>query len=170
MQTLRDGFRFFEYAIGALVTDDVLPGRSKLWDNYEARKKARESGQKVTDTAYGGGDVQPDRSMARSPGIGTPAEFRKHMQGFADSGVDQVIFLQQGGKNKHEHICESLEKFNAEVYDEFAEGRDKKEAEKAERLAPYIEAALARRRTRPALTDSQIDIVPASRPKNMAAG
>ena len=65
---------------------------------------------------------------------------------------------------------ESLEKFNAEVYGEFAEGRDKKEAEKAERLAPYIEAALARRRTRPALADSQIDIVPASRPKNMAAG
>ena len=65
---------------------------------------------------------------------------------------------------------EALEKFNAEVYDEFAKGRDKKEAEKAERLAPYIEAALARRQTRPPLTDSQIDIVPASRPKNMAAG
>ena len=60
---------------------------------------------------------------------------------------------------------ESLEKFNAELYDEFAEGRDTKEAEKAERLAPYIEAALARRQTRPPLTDSQIDIVPASRPK-----
>ena len=28
-----DGFRFFEYAIGALVTDDVLPGRSELWEN-----------------------------------------------------------------------------------------------------------------------------------------
>lgn len=165
-----DGFRFFEYAIGALVTDDVLPGRSKLWDNFESRKKAREAGQDIKDTAYGGGDVNPDRSMARSPGIGTPSEFRDHMQGFADAGVDQVIFLQQGGKNQHEHICESLETFNAEVYDEFAEGREAREAEKAEKLAPYIEAALARRETRPALTDSEIDIVPASRPKNMAAG
>ena len=165
-----DGFRFFEYAIGALVTDDVLPGRSKLWDNFEARKEARKAGQNITDTAYGGGDVNPDRSMARSPGIGTPSEFRNHMQGFADAGVDQVIFLQQGGKNQHEHICESLETFNSEVYDEFAEGRENRESEKAERLAPYIEAALARRKTRPPLSDGEIDIVPASRPKTIAAG
>ena len=165
-----DGFRFFEYAIGALVTDDVLPGRSKLWDNFEARKEARKAGQNITDTAYGGGDVNPDSSMARSPGIGTPSEFRNHMQGFADAGVDQVIFLQQGGKNQHEHICESLETFNSEVYDEFAEGRENRESEKAERLAPYIEAALARRKTRPPLSDGEIDIVPASRPKTIAAG
>ena len=32
-----DGFRFFEYAIGALVTDDVVPGRSSLWEKYIAR-------------------------------------------------------------------------------------------------------------------------------------
>jgi hypothetical protein len=108
--------------------------------------------------------------MTRSPGIGTPAEFREHMQSFADAGVDQVIFLQQGGKNRHEHICESLEKFSAEVYDDFAEGREQREAEKAERLAPYIEAALARRRTRPPLTDAEIEVVPASRPKPATAG
>ena len=43
-----DGFRFFEYAIGALVTDDVLPGRSKLWDNFESRKKApRKVGKRI---------------------------------------------------------------------------------------------------------------------------
>ena len=29
--------------------------------------------------------------------------------------LDQVIFLQQAGRNKHEHICESLELFAAEV-------------------------------------------------------
>jgi alkanesulfonate monooxygenase SsuD/methylene tetrahydromethanopterin reductase-like flavin-dependent oxidoreductase (luciferase family) len=160
-----DGFRFFEYAVGALVTDDVLPGRSQLWEKFQERKKAREAGKKVTDTAYGGGEVNPNRSMTRSPGIGTPAEFREHMQGFSDAGVDQVIFLQQGGKNRHEHICESLERFNADVYDEFAAGRDEREARKAEELAPYIEAALARRKTRPPLTDDEIDIVPASRAK-----
>jgi len=160
-----DGFRFFEYAIGALVTDDVIPGRSSLWEKYIARKAARESGETVVDTAYGGKDVRPDRSMARSPGIGTPDEFRDHMRGFSDAGVDQVIFLQQGGKNKHEHICESLERFSTEVHDDFAEGRDQREAKKAEELAPYIEAALARRQTRPPLRDDEIDIVPASRPR-----
>ena len=161
-----DGFRFFEYAIGALVTDDVYPGRSVLWEKYQQRKARRAAGEEVVDTAYGGGEVKPDRSMARSPGIGTPEEFRQHMQGFADSGVDQVIFLQQGGNNKHEHICESLEKFNAEVYDDFAEGRERREAEKAERLAPFIEAALARKQGRPAMTDDEIPVVPASRPRS----
>ncbi|MBV1878716.1 MAG: LLM class flavin-dependent oxidoreductase [Pseudomonadales bacterium] len=160
-----DGFRFFEYAVGALVTDDVLPGRSQLWEKFMARKAEREAGKDVVDTAYGGGQVNPDRSMARSPGIGTSAEFRQHMQSFTDAGVDQVILLQQGGKNQHEHICESLEKFNREVYHEFAEGRDEREARKAEELAPYIEAALARRKTRPPLKDEEIDIVHASRPQ-----
>ncbi len=164
-----DGFRFFEYAIGALVTDDALPGRSQLWEKFQARKAARAAGADIKDTAYGGGEVRPDRSMARSPGIGTPAEFREHMQGFADAGVDQVIFLQQGGNNRHEHICESLETFRAEVYDSFAEGREAREAQKAERLAPWIEAALARRKTRPPLTDAEIEVVPASRPKPAAA-
>ena len=95
-----DGFRFFEYAIGALITDDMVPGRSTLWDKYEQRKAAKAAGQEITDTAYGGGEVNPERSMARSPGIGTPDEFRAHMHSFADSGVDQVIFLQQGGDRK----------------------------------------------------------------------
>ena len=103
--------------------------------------------------------------MTRSPGIGTPAEFRTHMQGFADAGVDQVILLQQGGKNQHEHICESLERFSAEVYDDFAEGREAREAAKAEELAPYIEAAMARRASRPALADDEIPLVLASRPR-----
>ncbi|MDC0893429.1 LLM class flavin-dependent oxidoreductase [Pseudomonadales bacterium] len=163
-----DGFRFFEYAIGALVTDDVVPGRSSLWEKYIARKQARAAGQEVHDAAYGGKRAHPDRSMARSPGIGTADEFRNHMQGFADSGVDQVIFLQQGGNNKHEHICESLERFSRDVHDDFAEGRDEREAKKAEELAPYIEAALARRETRAPLRDDEIAIVPASRPKPAA--
>jgi alkanesulfonate monooxygenase SsuD/methylene tetrahydromethanopterin reductase-like flavin-dependent oxidoreductase (luciferase family) len=160
-----DGFRFFEYAVGALVTDDVLPGRSQLWEKFQARKAEKAAGKDIEDTAYGGGKAKPERSMTRSPGIGTPAEFRAHMQSFADAGVDQVIFLQQGGKNQHEHICESLETFNREVLDVFAIGREEREARKAEELAPYIEAALARRKTRPPLEDHEIDVVPASRPK-----
>ena len=164
-----DGFRFFEYAVGALVTDDVIPGRSRLWENFEARKAAKARGQKVVDAAYGGAAANPDRSMTRSPGIGTPDEFRKHMHSFAEVGVDQVIFLQQGGKNRHEHICESLERFHSDVLDDFSEGREAREQRKAEELAPYIEAALTRRRSRPALTDGEIPIVPASRPKPMAS-
>jgi len=160
----QDGFGFFQYAIGALVTEDVLPGRSRLWQNYQERKSARERGEQVVDTAYGGGKVDPNRTMSRSTGIGTPDDFREHMKGFADSGVDQVIFLQQGGNNRHEHICESLELFSDRVLADFAEGREEREARKAEALAPYIEAALARRQTRAPLADDEITVVPASRP------
>jgi hypothetical protein len=92
------------------------------------------------------------------------------MQSFADVGVDQVIFLQQGGKNRHSDICESLERFHNEVLDDFAEGREAREQQKAEELAPFIEAALARRKTRPPMTDEEITIVPASRPKPQAVG
>ena len=91
------------------------------------------------------------------------------MQGFADVGVDQVIFLQQGGNNRHEHICESLERFRRDVFEDFAEGREERERRKAEELAPYIEAALARRRSRPPMTDEEITVVPASRPRPQAA-
>ncbi|NOX50519.1 MAG: LLM class flavin-dependent oxidoreductase [Gammaproteobacteria bacterium] len=160
-----DGFRFFEYAIGALVTDDVVPGRSVLWERFEQRKTANAAKQTENIAKFGNGETSPAGSMTRSPGIGTADEFRAHMQEFSDVGVDQVIFLQQGGKNKHEHICESLELFNKDVLDNFAEGRDAREARKAEELAPFIEAALARRETRAPLKDDEIDVVLASKPR-----
>ena len=56
------------------------------------------------------------------------------------------------------------------MLDDFADGREERERAKAEALAPYIEAALARRNTRPPLTDEEISVVPASRPKPQVAG
>jgi len=54
-----------------------------------------------------------------SAGIGTPDEMRTHLRKFADAGVDQVAFIQQGGRNRHEHICEALDLFAREVMPEF---------------------------------------------------
>jgi len=53
------------------------------------------------------------------------------MRGYADAGVDQVILVSQSGRNRHDHICESLELFAREVMPELREGeeaRDKAEA------------------------------------------
>ena len=61
------------------------------------------------------------------------------------AGVDQLIFVSQAGRNRHEHICESLELFAREVMPEFHERADDHEKAKAERLAPAVAAALARR-------------------------
>ena len=41
------------------------------------------------------------------------------MRRFETSNIDQVILLNQAGKNSHEHICESLELFAAQVMPEF---------------------------------------------------
>ena len=41
------------------------------------------------------------------------------MRRFRTSHIDQVILLNQAGKNTHEHICESLELFAREVMPEF---------------------------------------------------
>ena len=52
-------------------------------------------------------------AFQRSRGIGTPDDFREHVRAFEAAGVDQIILLQQAGRNRHEHICESLELFAA---------------------------------------------------------
>ena len=51
--------------------------------------------------------------------IGSPATIREKLHRFAESNVDQVILLNQAGRNRHEHICEALELFAAEVMPEF---------------------------------------------------
>lgn len=79
-----------------------------------------------------------------------------------DSGVDQVILMQQAGRNRHEHICESLELFASRVLPRFQQDREAREAVKAEELAPYIEAALARKARMAPLPDDQIPVVKAS--------
>ena len=98
-----DGFKFFGYALGHhYIFGEHKPGHTDIWAAYEkARAKLPEAG------------------AAR--GIGTPEQLRAHLKSFEDSGVDQVAFIQQGGKNRHEHICQSLELFAREVLPEFDE-------------------------------------------------
>ena len=57
--------------------------------------------------------------------------------------MDQTVFIQQGGKNRHEHICESLELFAGEVMPEFQRARGR-----ARRAEGPGARALRRRRVR----------------------
>ena len=61
------------------------------------------------------------------------------------AGVDQLIFVLQAGRNRHEHICESLELFAAQVMPPYLEGREEREAAKRAELEGAIAAALDRR-------------------------
>ena len=136
-----DGFRFFQFALGHHYGFGMhTPGRTDIWSHYEAVRDA------IGLDMLGGG----------TGGIGTPAELREHLRQFADAGVDQTVFIQQGGRNKHAHICESLELFAAEVMDEFKTDEVEREAKKAAELAPFIEAAFARKQYMRPLADAEI--------------
>src|SRR5215475_11758920 len=116
-----EGFRFFGYALGHHYGfGEHTPGRTNIWDAFQKAQAAA-----GPDAPGAGGEG----------GIGTPDQLRKHLRGFVESGVDQVAFIQQGGKNKHEHICEALELFAHDVMPEFKEGADLRAKKKAEDLA-----------------------------------
>ena len=74
------------------------------------------------------------------------------------SGVDQTVFIQQGGRNQHKHICEALELFASEVMPEFRAREIEREKRKQEELAPYIEKAMARKQAMPPLRDEEIPV------------
>jgi alkanesulfonate monooxygenase SsuD/methylene tetrahydromethanopterin reductase-like flavin-dependent oxidoreductase (luciferase family) len=133
-----DGFKFFGYALGHhYIFGEHKPGRTDIWKNFEAVK-----------------DAMPNN--AGSGGIGTPDTMRTHLRKFADAGVDQVSFIQQGGRNKHEHICEALDLFARDVMPEFKEKEAERQARKMEELAPYIEKAFARKQRMKELSDDEI--------------
>src|SRR6185295_9079481 len=135
------GFKFFGYALGHhYIFGEHQPGVTDIWQKFEAVK-----------------DHMPANPGAG--GIGTPDTLRGHLKGFAEAGVDQVAFIQQGGRNKHEHICEALELFARDVMPEFKENANKRARRKAEELAPFIEQAFARKKKMAALKADEIPTV-----------
>ena len=145
----QENFEFFSYALSSLVTKDTVPGRTTLWDDYvELRGNKTEE---IVQTAA----MDPEYSS----GIGTPEDLRRHIAEFQEAGVDQLILMQQAGRNPHDQICESLQLFADDVLPHFTEGREEREAKKAEELAPYIEAALARKNWMKPLEDDEIPVI-----------
>ena len=55
---------------------------------------------------------------------------------YEDAGVDQLIFVSQAGRNRHEDICESLELFAREVMPEFHERADEDRARQSRASGP----------------------------------
>ena len=138
-----DGFRFFGYALAHYyIFGTHKPGRTDVWKAFEAVRN-------VLPLAEG------------NRGIGTPDELREHLRAFAATGVDQVAFIQQGGRNRHEDICASLELFAKDVLPEFKEKEDERQRRKMEELAPYLEKAMARKERMKALRDEEIPEVAA---------
>lgn len=150
----REGFEFFRYAISAMVTQDSVPGRTSLWDDFQEVRGATAT-EDFIEKAMGYGDEY-------ASAIGTPDDARRHIRDLAEAGVDQLIFIQQAGTNQHEHICDSLRLFADQVMPEFHAGEAERLAKKEAELAPFIEAALARKDWMQPLADDEIPLIPAS--------
>ena len=135
----QEGFRFFQFALGwHYGFGEQIPGRTDIWQRFQKAQAA-----------------MPPATPAEG-GIGTPEQLREHLAKFEACGVDQVAFIQQGGRNRHEHICEALELFAGEVMGEFKAREAERAARKAEALAPFVEAALARKTAMKPLADDEI--------------
>jgi alkanesulfonate monooxygenase SsuD/methylene tetrahydromethanopterin reductase-like flavin-dependent oxidoreductase (luciferase family) len=119
-----EGSTFFTFALLFYNTHGpVSPGSVNLWDEYQQWKETP-AGQKAR----------------RARGlIGTPEQLRQKLRKFEQSHVDQVILLNQAGKNRHEDICASLELFAAEVMSEFQERDGEQQDWKRRVLAGEIE-------------------------------
>jgi hypothetical protein len=138
-----EGFQFFGYSLGHYyVYGHHQPGVTDVWQRFEAAK-----------------DKLP--AVGQGSGIGTPAELTGHLKSYQDAGVDQVVFIQQGGRNKHEHICQSLELFTAKVMPILKADQAARDTRKQAELAPFIEAALKRKKRAAPVAPSAVPTVSA---------
>jgi len=144
-----EGGNFFGYSLAHFyVFGDHVPGRTNVWDEFQERRgkmgyspeAAIAAAQENLAAKVAAGDETGLRGA-----VGTPDQLREFLRRYEQAGVDQLIFVLQAGKNRHEHIMESLELFGREVLPEFAERDEAATKAKAERLAPVVEAAMARR-------------------------
>ena len=151
-----DGAHFFGYALGHYYGGTPhLAGVTDLWQSFQDNRAEQGFAREIVSATAAPLAVRLlEAGLGSLRGaIGTPAQVTELMARYEAAGVDQVMFVLQAGRNRHEHICESIELFAREVLPRFAEGRDAAEAAKADRLAAAVDKALARRagpRTRPA--------------------
>ena len=146
-----EGANFFGYSLAHFyVFGRHQPGRTDVWAEYQERR--REHGYDPEAVAAAGANDERLGAKVVEGGIGglrgavgTPDQVREYLLRYEEAGVDQVIFCSQAGKNRHEHIMESLELFGRKVLPEFKEREEKAAREKAQRLEPVIEQVMARK-------------------------
>jgi alkanesulfonate monooxygenase SsuD/methylene tetrahydromethanopterin reductase-like flavin-dependent oxidoreductase (luciferase family) len=143
-----DGAHFFGYSLAHYYgMGRHRPGRTSVWEEFLANRDERGFARRIVtaDAAPLAVKVMQQGLGSVRGAIGTPEQVLDLCRRYEAAGVDQVVFVLQAGPNRHDHICESLELFAERVIPEFAAERGESERAKAERLAPAVEAALARR-------------------------
>ena len=149
----QDNFEFFRYSQQKLVAEDFVPGYSNMWDEF--KEKRGDASDRLIQAAL-------SRAEYDGAGIGTPDDMARHLRDFQDVGIDQVIFLQQAGRNTNQNIRESLELFAEKVMPDLTKDVEEREAKKAKELAPYIEAALNRKEYMQPMSREEVPVVKAA--------
>jgi alkanesulfonate monooxygenase SsuD/methylene tetrahydromethanopterin reductase-like flavin-dependent oxidoreductase (luciferase family) len=101
-QEMAEGWTFFIFCLEKNSTHSYEPGSANLWEEYQEWR----------------GSERHAKAMAAGL-IGSPETLRNKLREFSKSHIDQIILLNQAGKNTHEDICSSLELFAREVMPEF---------------------------------------------------
>ncbi len=144
-----DGANFFGYSLAHYyVFGTHHPAETNVWDEFLERRAqmgySPEAALAKRNETLGAKIAAGDNTGLRGA-VGTPDQVREFLRRYEAAGVDQIIFVLQAGKNRHEHIMESLEMFGTQILPEFAERDDAHVAERERRFAPIIEAAFARK-------------------------
>jgi alkanesulfonate monooxygenase SsuD/methylene tetrahydromethanopterin reductase-like flavin-dependent oxidoreductase (luciferase family) len=162
-----DGAHFFGYSLAHYyVFGEHRPGNTSIWEEFEANRDARGFARSIVtpDQAPLGVKLLQEGLGSLRGAVGTPGQIADLVARYEAAGVDQVIFVLQAGKNRHEHICEAIELVGAEVLPRFAPEAEAREAAKRERLADPCERALSRREP-PRVADPEYVISPQDEPR-----
>jgi alkanesulfonate monooxygenase SsuD/methylene tetrahydromethanopterin reductase-like flavin-dependent oxidoreductase (luciferase family) len=122
-QRKSEGWTFFQFALQLYGKEGPFePGTVDFWQRYQEWKQSP-AGQRRTENEL----------------IGSPDTIRERLLELERANVDQVILLNQAGKNSHEDICSSLELFARELMPEFQGREEEHGAWKRAVLAREIE-------------------------------
>lgn len=114
-----DGWTFFQFALQLYNKEGPFaPGAINFWERYQQWKQSPEG-----------------KRRSGSELIGSPETIRNRLLELEKANVDQVILLNQAGKNSHVDICASLSLFAREVMPEFHDRQSHHDQWKQEVLA-----------------------------------
>jgi alkanesulfonate monooxygenase SsuD/methylene tetrahydromethanopterin reductase-like flavin-dependent oxidoreductase (luciferase family) len=160
-----EGANFFGFSLAHFyVFGDHRPGVTDVWREFQAKRAEKGYDPEVAIALQQqtlGAKLAAGQTEGLRGAVGTPAQIREFLRRYEEAGVDQLIFVMQAGRNRHEHIMESLERFGREVLPEFKERDPAWRRRKQEALGPFVEAALARKRWMKPLADAEIPKFPA---------
>jgi alkanesulfonate monooxygenase SsuD/methylene tetrahydromethanopterin reductase-like flavin-dependent oxidoreductase (luciferase family) len=164
-----EGTNFFGYSLGHYyIFGRHRPGSTDVWGEYVERRRELGYDPEAVAAAAAAGDRLGAKAIQGSfvglrGAMGTPEQVREYLRRYEEYGVDMVILSSAAGRNRHEHVMESLELFGREVLPEFAERDERLRREKAARLEPVIEKVLARKPASdhpPLLPDFEVPAIP----------